>query len=357
MDPNEKDTQEPEETSLDEEQVAPSQEESVEPEAVEEPESSEAPVDALSRTPEDLEEEQAKEEAENPDLVKPVEKKVSPIKKFFRRANIYFLGFVLLVVVAGIITAVYYINDTKVDPEAAIETQELTGDALRQLANNDASIGSTSQTLTIQGNAIISGQTLTRSDLNVAGAIQSGESIQGPTITISGAANLGETQADSLRVANNVAIQGSTTLRDLSVSGSSTFGGSINASQITVTRLILSGNATLEVPNHIRFTGSSPSRSTNSSVLGAGGSVSVNGSDTAGTVNIRTGNNPTVGCFTEVTFNRQFDGQPRVIISPVGSAAAKTQYYTTRTSSSFSICTTNAAPANQAFSFDYFITN
>lgn len=315
-----------------------------------------SPVDALSKTPEELEAEQAELEKENPETV-PAEKPLPPIKKFFRKANIYLLAFIFLVVVAGAITAVYYINETNEEPEAAIGTQELTADALRQLANNDASIGSSSQTLTIQGNAIISGQTLMRGDLNVAGAIQSGESIQGSSITISGSANLGETQADSLRVANNVAIQGSTTLRDLSVSGASNFSGNVTASQITVTRLILSGNATLEVPNHIRFTGSSPSRTVNSTTLGSGGTVSLNGSDTAGTVNINTGNNPSAGCFTQITFNQPFSNQPRVVISPVGAAAGRTQYYVTRSKTGFSICSVNPAPANQSFSFDYFITN
>lgn len=316
-----------------------------------------APADALSRTPEDLEAEQAELDRENPQKAQTPEKKPSRVKSFLKKANIYLLIFILLVAVTGIITAVYYINETKIEPETAIGTQELTADALKQLANNDASIGGSSQTLTIQGNAVIAGQSLLRGDLNVAGAIQSGEGIQGSSITISGSANLGETQLDSLRVANNVAIQGSTTLRDLSVSGASNFSGNLTASQVTVTRLVMSGNATLEVPNHIRFTGSSPSRTVNSGVLGSGGTVSLNGSDTAGTVNINTGNSPSAGCFTQITFNRAFSNQPRVVISPVGAAAARTQYYVTRNTTSFNICTVNTPPANQSFSFDYFISN
>lgn len=319
-----------------------------------------APSDALSRTPDELEEEQAEQAAANPSSTPsddPAVKKISPVKKFFRKVNLYFLLFLLLVVVAGAIAAVSYLNSKKTAPEPNFASQGLTEDALKQLANSDATVGNSSQTLTIQGNAIIAGQTLTRGNLNVAGNFQSGGSIQGPSLTISGQANLGETQINSLQVATNTAIQGSTTLRDLNVAGTSSFSGPMTASQITVTKLILSGNATLEIPNHISFTGPSPSRTINAGVLGGGGSASVNGSDTAGTVNINTGNNTVAGCFIRIDFNQKFSNQPHVIISPVGAGAGLTQYYVTRDTSGFSICTNNAAPAYQVFAFDYFVTN
>jgi len=316
------------------------------------------PADALSRTPEELEEEQAAIAADQPEGPKePTAKKPSAIKRFFRKVNVYFLVFTLIIIIAGAITVVNYLNSQKAPVEPNIATQELTEDALQQLANNDATVGGTSQTLTIQGNAIIAGQTLMRGNLNVAGNLQTGGSIQAPSLTISGSTNLGDAQINSLQVATNTAIQGDTTLNNLNVAGTSSFGGAMTASQITVTRLILSGNAVLEVPNHISFTGPSPSTSVNSGVLGNGGSASVNGSDTAGTININTGNNPTPGCFTRINFRQAFGKQPHVVVSPVGSAAGQTQYYVDRNTTGFSICTNNAAPANQVFAFDYFVTN
>ena len=320
-----------------------------------------APADALSRTPDDLEAEQADQAAANPEphaeAGQPAGKKLSPVKRFFRKVNVYFLSFGIIVAVGGAIAVVNYLNSQKTPVGPSIGTQSLTQDALKQLANTDVSVGSTSQTLTIQSNAIIAGQTLMRGNLNVAGNFQSAGNIQGANLTIAGTANLGATQINSLQVATNTAIQGSTTLRDLNVAGTSSFSGAMTASQITVTRLILSGNAMLEVPNHISFTGPSPSRTINGGVLGGGGTASVNGSDTAGTVNLHTGASPTPGCFVTIAFNQRFDKQPRVIISPVGAAAGQTQYYVNRNGSEFSICTANAAPANQGFAFDYFVTN
>lgn len=319
--------------------------------------SASAPVDALSMTPEELEEAAAKDAADALDE-EPEIKKVSPIKRFFRKVNVYLLGFVLIIIVVGAIAVVNYINSQQAPTAPEVASQELTEEALQQLANTDASVGSTNQTLTIQGNAIIAGQTLMRGNLNVAGDLQTGGSIQGPSLTISGTSNIATAQANTLQVADTFAVQGATTLSTLSVSGTSTLSGAVTANQLTVTNLILSGNASLQIPNHISFTGPTPSRSSiNQGVLGNGGTALVSGSDTTGTVEINTGNNPTAGCFLEIGFAQAFSNRPHVLISPVGAAAGNLNYYVNRSTTGFSVCTNNAAAANQSFAFDYFITN
>lgn len=323
-------------------------------------EEKQAPTDALSRTPEDLEQE-ADKASDEIDAESSAEearvKKLSPIKRILRKVNVYLLIFILLVIVGGAIALVNYLNSQKAPVTPDVASQQLSADALKQLANTDATVGNSSQTLTIQGNAIITGQTLTRGNLNVAGNFQSGGSITAPTITIAGAANLGATQINSLQVATTLAVQSATTLADLNVAGTSSFSGPMTASQITVTRLILSGNASLTIPNHIAFTGPSPTRTVNSAVLGNGGTMSINGSDTSGTININSGNNTVAGCFAKITFNQPYTNQPHVIVSPIGSAAGQTQFYVDRNNTSFSICTANAAPPNQTFGYDFFVTN
>ena len=315
-----------------------------------------ASADALSKTPDELDDEKAAKEAANPtpkDV--PGEKKISPIKKFFRKVNLYFLLFVLVVVIAGIVVAVNYLNSQKPQVLPDIASQSLSQDALKQLANTDATVGNTSQTLTIQGNTVIAGQTLMRGNLNVAGNIQAGGNVTAPNLTISGTSNLGTAQINSLQVAQNVAIQGATTMRDLNVAGVSSFSGAMTASQITVTRLILSGNAVLQVPNHLAFTGSTPGRTVNNAVLGNGGSASVGGSDTSGSISVNTGNNPTAGCFARINFVQAYSATPRVIVSPVGPGAGQTQYYVDRNTTGFSLCVASPAPANQSFAYDYFV--
>lgn len=317
-----------------------------------------SPADALSRTPDDLAEEQdaIKTESTNQDAGSDKPKKISKVRRLFKKINIYLLLFILVVIVSLIITLVFYLNSQKPPIVPTIADQELTEDALRDLASKDASVGGAAQTLTIQGNAVIDGQTLMRGNLNIAGNLQTGGSIQGPNLTISGTSNLGTTQINTLQIANTLAVQGGTTMRDLNVSGASTFSGPITASQITTSRLVLSGNASLEVPNHISFTGPAPSRTINNAALGGGGTASVSGSDTAGTVNVNTGNSPQAGCMIRLNFAQAFSKQPHVIISPIGNAAGRTQYYVDRDQAGFSICTAAPAPGNSAFAFDYFVT-
>lgn len=315
-----------------------------------------APADALSRTPEELDQEQAANVDPNAPKPESTEKKISPFKRFFRKINLYFLIFMLLVVVVGVIAVVNYLNSTKVAPTPNIANQTLTSDALKQLANTNTTVGTSSQTLTIQGNAVINGQTLARGNLSVAGNFQTGGSIQGPSLTISGTSNLGTAQINNLQVAGTTAIQGGTTLQTLNVASTSSFSGAMTASQITVTKLILSGNAVLDIPNHLAFTGASPSR-TIGTADGNGGTASVEGSDTSGTLNINTGSNTVAGCFERVNFQTAYTSLPHVIVSPVDAGAAEAQYYVTQDENGFSICTANAAPANQIFSYDYFVTD
>lgn len=328
------------------------------------PDQAQAPADALSRTPDELAEDATNSETVDEhgntttvEQVHPEVKQPSFVKRFFRRVNIYFLIFLLILAIAAVVVVVNYLNSQKPPVEPSIATQTLTEETLKQLANTDATVGGLNQTLTIQGNAVIAGQTLMRGNLNVAGNLQTGGSLQAPSLTISGATNLNDVQMNSLQVANNTAIQGTTTLRDLNVAGTSSFSGAMTASQITVTKLIMSGNASLEIPNHISFTGPSPGRAINAGVLGSGGSASINGSDTTGTINVNTGGGPRAGCFIQITFSQAFSNQPHVIVSPIGSAAANTTYYVDRDKNGFSLCTNTPAPANSVFAFDYFVTN
>jgi cytoskeletal protein CcmA (bactofilin family) len=285
-------------------------------------------------------------------------KKPNALKAFFKKVNVYLLLFVLIIVIAGATSMVSYLNSKKAPKEASVASQQLTSDALKKLASSDTTIGNAAQTLTVQGNAIFSGQVLVRSDLSVAGNIQLGGSLQAPSLTVSGKTNLADTQINSLQVAQNVSIQGSTTVKDLNVAGTASFSGPVTASQITVTKLIISGNGSLQVPNHISFTGASPGRSSiGQAALGAGGTASINGSDTSGSININSGSGPAPGCFISLTFNQSFTNTPHVLISPINAGAGSLDYYATKTTTGFSVCTNNAAPGNQVFAFDYFVTN
>jgi cytoskeletal protein CcmA (bactofilin family) len=320
-----------------------------------------APKDALGKTndelAQDLVDATSPEDKKAADAAAKAVKKPNPIKRIFHKVDVYLLGFILVMVLAGAFAMINYLNSKKVPKTPTISSQPLTASALKALASSGTSIGNSAQTLTLQGNVIFSGQVLMRSDLDVAGDEQIGGKLLVPSLTVSGTSNLATTQINTLQVAKDVTIQGNTTLASLTVSGASTFNGPVTAGAVTVTSLTIGGTGVLDVPNHIAFTGPSPGRSSiNTNVLGAGGTASVNGSDNAGSININSGNDPTAGCYLLINFAKAYTTMPHVILSPIDAAAGATEYYAIKTTTGFSVCTDNAPAANQAFSYDYWVT-
>jgi len=280
-------------------------------------------------------------------------KKLPFFKRLLHGTNIYLLLFILLLVIAGIIaTAVYFSSKKATDNN--VPTQTLTQDALKQLATSDVTVGQPKQTLSVQSNAVFAGKVLVRDSLEVAGTIQVGGSLNVPGITVSGNSIFEQIQINKgLSVAGDTSVQGQLTVsKNLAVGGGATFGGAISAPAVNVNSLQLNGNLTLT--KHIAAGGSTPNRS-NGDALGSGGTTAVSGSDIAGSVNVNTGSGTSAGCFLTVTFTTKYNSTPRVIVTPVGSAAANLGYYTNRTTSNFSICAANTPPTNASFGFDYFV--
>lgn len=259
--------------------------------------------------------------------------------------NIYLLLFVLIFIIAAIIVLVSVLRNKKENAVTPLTSQTLNEDVLKQLKSTQSTVGDPKQILNVESNAIFAGTVLIRQSLDVAGEIRVNSSLNLPGMTVSGTSTLDHLQASSLTVTGNATIQ-----KALSVSGSGTFGGALSAPSLNINTLQLNGD--LQLNRHIDAGGGTPSKS-DGTALGGGGTSSVSGTDTAGTVTINTGGNPPAGCFTTVNFAQKFNAIPHVVLTPVGSAAASLNYYVTRTSASFTVCTTNAPPAASSFSFDY----
>lgn len=265
--------------------------------------------------------------------------------------NIYLLIFILISVMAIGVVVVSYQKGKKASTPTKINTTALSNDTLEQIKGSDATVGDPKQTLTIASNAIFSGRVLIRDSLDVAGSLKVGSPLTLTGVTVTGSASFDQLQTNGIAVAGNAAVQGALTVqKGITSTSGATFGGPVSAPQISTQSLQLSGD--LQIVRHIDAGGSTPGK-TDGTALGNGGTASISGTDTAGTVTLNTGGSPTVGCFVTIEFVNKFAATPHVIISPVGSAAGGLNYYTSRTTSNFSICTTNAAPAGQTFSFDY----
>lgn len=275
----------------------------------------------------------------------------SRINGFISHLNIYLLLFILIAVISSAVVFIAYQRNKKAAAPTTVTTTSLSGDSLEQIKSSDAKVGDPKQTLTIESNAIFSGKVLIRDSLDVAGGLKVGGSLSLPGIAVSGAASFDQIQANTLGISGNASIQGQLTVqKGITSTSGATFGGPISAPSIATQSLQLSGD--LQVIRHIDAGGSTPGK-TDGSALGNGGTASISGTDTSGTITINTGGSPAIGCFINVSFVNKFAGTPHVIITPVGSAGAGLSYYTSRTSSGFSVCATNAAPAGQTFNFDY----
>lgn len=277
-------------------------------------------------------------------------------KRLWQRINIYLLSFVLLMLICvGVVVALTLKNRSQnnTNNNTTTNSQNLDASSLKDLASTNQTVGTAKQTLTVQSNAIFNGTVLVRNDLEVAGTIKVSGSIALPGITVSGVSNFNQVQAATINTSGGTTVNGVLTAKNgLSVTGASNFNGTVSATQITTSTLQLNGN--LAVTHHITAGGSIPGIS-GGVALGSGGTNSLNGSDTSGSITLNTGSGTSAGCFVTVNFAQKFNNTPHVVITPVGAAAANLNYYVNRSTSNFSICTTNPAAVGQTFGFDYMI--
>ena len=287
------------------------------------------------------------------DEKKSKKKRFNPIKGIAGRLNIYLLLFVFILLVAGIVTFISYQRNKDASNKAEeVTTTPLSDEDLENLRQTDVKVGDPKQVLSVESNAIFAGKVLVRDSLEVAGQIKVGGPLNLPGISVSGSTVLDEVEVNNLQIAGNATVQGQFNVQaDTAVSGNLTVGGTLSAANLSVEEFQINGD--LQLNRHIDAGGGTPGRSTGTAI-GSGGTVSISGTDTAGTVNINTGGGTVAGCFATINFTQSFSA-PHISITPVGSAAASINYYVNRSSSNFSICTTTPAPVGQSFAFDYIV--
>ncbi len=275
------------------------------------------------------------------------------VRGLITHINIYVLLFIFIIVLAVGLVFISIQRNKKTDAPTTINTQTLSADELKKLTETEQKIGDPKSTLSIESNAIFSGKVLIRDSLDVAGTIKVGGALSLPGISVSGASTFDQVTANNLNITGNTAIQGQLNVqRGITSTGGATFGGPISAPQLSVQSLQITGD--LQITRHIDAGGGTPGKVDGGS-LGNGGTASVSGTDTAGTVAINTGGGPGAGCFVTINFTQRFSGTPHVVITPVGSAAASLDYYINRSNSNFSICSASSPVAGQSFAFDYVV--
>ena len=268
--------------------------------------------------------------------------------------NVYLIAFLVIVFIALIITYVA-LNSNNQD-DLAITGQELTDEAFDELAQNESNVGDVNQTLTVEANAIFNGKVLIKDNLDVAGSINVGGPLTLPGITVAGTSAFEDVEVNNnLSILGNASIQGTLTVNDnTNISGNLSVGGEISATSITADSIEFSGD--LEISRHIDSGGPTPGAASGGAV-GAGGTISISGNDIAGTVTINTGGSPSTGILATMNFVNAYTGTPRVVISPSNAAASTLDYYSSRSTTGFSIRTSNAPASSTTYVFDYIIVD
>ena len=276
------------------------------------------------------------------------------VRELIAHVNIYLLLFIFVLLLAGFASFASYKSGKKAATQNEVVTQNLSTEDLQGLKNNDTAVGDAKQTLTIASNAVFNGRVLVRDSLDVAGTLRIGGTLSVPGITVSGTSAFENVQVgNNLSVAGNGAVQGTLTVqKNLSVGGGATFAGAISAPSLSIDSLIM--NKDIQLNRHIDAGGGTP-RVSGGTAVGGAGTVSISGTDTAGTVNINFGTGLVAGILANISFNNNFNQTPHVVITPVGSSCANLNYYVNRTTAGFSIGTTNTGAPGSGCAFDYIV--
>ena len=160
----------------------------------------------------------------------------------------------------------------------------------------------------------------------------------------------------TLSVAGAARIQGPVTLSQLltvnnsiNVAGNLAIGGTLSARNFQASSL--TSDTTLTIGGHVLSRGAPPSLSPGGA-LGSGGTASMSGTDTAGTIAANVGVGASPGIVASITFRQPYSTTPRVIVTPVGSGPR--DVYVNRSATGFSIGVGNSMPPG-GWAFDYFV--
>lgn len=271
------------------------------------------------------------EVAEENTAPKMIKLPAAPNRNRWSKKRIIFTLLAVIAVLALLTAVILYIrSSSKPEPTVVINTQSLDNGTLNQLTTeNGAADGK--QQLTITPDTLFHNNVTINKDLLVNGRT---------------------TLQSALNVARDLAVGGNTTVGgNLSVTGQIS-AGNLNVGTVSMGTLQISGN--LELRGHIVPTGPVPTIKT--SVAAAGGTARIDGTDTAGTITIVMAGAVPAGEMVIVTFNTAFNATPKLQLTPVSNAAAKLDYFATKTAGFFTIEAASLPTPGSTYIFDYFVT-
>jgi hypothetical protein len=278
---------------------------------------------------------------------------------------------VILLINAAVIIVLMNIQ-SKNNSEVAIGGVKISPAVLETLGVSRNTVGKSGAELVVNPDAKFTGNLTVGGNISIAGKLQMNNGIIANDATFTkltaGDTSLsklnvnGDATISSLALRNNLSVAGSTTLQGpvvvsslMTVSNSMNVAGNLAVGGVLSVRSFESGSltsdTTLTIGGHIITRGSAPSVSKGSG-LNVVDTVSISGSDAAGTVDVNIGAGGRSGVLANISFVQKYGNTPHVIITPVGGGVTDA-YVASRTSAGFSIGASSIAVGGH--SFDYII--
>lgn len=276
----------------------------------------------------------------------------------------------ILAVNAGVIAWLMNSQQSTSDNQAK-DSVTLSSKTLDGLGVSRNPVGNLGAELTVGPNATFKGKVVMGSDLAVGGKLelkgdfsansgiftklQAGDTAL-QQLSVNGDGTMGTlTLRKDLRVAGSTTLQGPVTMtqlvtinNSLNVAGNLAVGGTLSARSFQANSL--TSGSTLTVGGHIITVGSAPSVSPGNG-LGSNGTVSISGSDAAGTIAVNTGIGAGNGLLAKVTFRSGYGNIPKVMVTAVGGPM---NLYTSRSVSGFNVYASGAIPTG-GLAVDYIV--
>lgn len=235
------------------------------------------------------------------------------------------------------------------------ETVTLSTETLDKLGVSRNPVGNAGTELTVGPNAKFNGTVTVGSDVSIAGqlSLNSRFSANDASLTNLQAGNTslaqlnvnGDGTLSNLNLRNDLTVVGATRIQgpmtlsqlltvnnSVNISGNLAVGGTLSARGFQASSLV--SDTTLTIGGHIISRGAAPGVSPGGA-LGSNGTVSISGSDAAGTIGVNFGTGGGNGILATVTFRQPYGSTPRVVVTGVGQGMGS--LYVFRSSTGFSV--------------------
>lgn len=286
-----------------------------------------------------------------------------------------FIGAAVVVVILAINIGViaFLMRQTDTDSDTNRSEVTLSAETLDQLGVSKNPVGTRGTELVVGPNARFNGKVIVGSDITVAGKLSLNNKFIASDAALA-KLQAGNTQIQQLDVTGDIIATNTNVRQSLAVAGTTRLQGPVTASQlVTINNSLnvagnlaiggvlsakafqastLTSDTTLTIGGHIVSKGAPPSVSAGGGALGSSGTISISGSDAAGTVAANVGVGATSGIVATVTFRVPYSATPRVVVTAVGSGPRNV--YVNRSTTGFSIGVGDPMPPG-GWAFDYHV--